>query len=400
MSDETSIAPTQAAIMADAVYSLKESSMQTAMDKGVDFTGGGAAVNVSNKVMGTSGALSYRPSSGFGYCAQSANGKEAFIVTKGTSPCLADVLTDLDAIPTSTGFGNTSAHGFVKTFRSMESKIHEFVTAGSYNTIHCIGHSLGGALAALVANKYSQNNNTNIKLYTFGAPRVFFGNSKQLASVDSYRVYHEADPVPMLGPFPLCHYDGGLNVGSGMTICNPFKHAMSSYNQACANQSWQALRGTPKQTSGIIGQGKALIDGGSSWMFRALQHLVTYGISILGIAVGAAVFSTYTAVDILLRLLQQGMSKVSSWIVGLLRAMSKFVRNGWESSKAKASDTYYKSKSVIYYIIDQFLIKMKHLAKNAIDETKRIVGNGQNALRTIGPILGAASSGILPIFFL
>jgi hypothetical protein len=61
--------------------------------------------------------------------APSANGKEAFIVTKGTSPCLADVLTDLDAIPTSTGFGNTSAHGFVKTFRSMESKIHEFVTA-------------------------------------------------------------------------------------------------------------------------------------------------------------------------------------------------------------------------------------------------------------------------------
>jgi hypothetical protein len=70
MSDETSIAPTQAAIMADAVYSLKESSMQTAMDNGVDFTGGGAAVNVSNKVMGTSGALSYRPSSGFGYCAK------------------------------------------------------------------------------------------------------------------------------------------------------------------------------------------------------------------------------------------------------------------------------------------------------------------------------------------
>jgi esterase/lipase len=400
MSDQTSITPFQAATMADAVYALKDNTMEEAQLR-VDFTGKGAAAETSGKMMGTSGALSYRPSSGFGYCAQSSNGKEAFVVTKGTSPCIADVLTDLDAIPMSTGLGNTAAGGFVKTFKSMELTIQEYISAGSYNTIHCIGHSLGGAIATLVANKYSQGNQKNVKLYTFGAPRVFFGTEQQLANVDSYRVYHQADPVPMLGPFPLMHHDSGMGVGSGMSVCNPFKHAMASYIQECGrNDSWGALRGQVGQPSGIVDKSKAFLEGGASWMFRALQHLVTYGISVLGLAVGGVAFSTYTAVDILFKLLQKGLSKLSSWIIALLRCMSKFIKNGWESAKAKASDAYYKSKSVILYIINQFLVKMKLLARKAIDASKSIVGSSANALRTLAPILGASYAAMPPILFL
>jgi hypothetical protein len=399
MSDATSISPADAAKMANAVYALKNKTFQEAAKK-VDFTGNGVAQKSATKVMGTSGAFSHKPSSGFGYCTQSSDGNQAFIVTKGTSPCLADVLTDLDAIPMSTGCSNTAAAGFVKTFQSMEMKIHEYLSAENYKTIHCIGHSLDGALATLVANKYSQSNQANIKLYTFGSPRVFFGTGKHLTSVDSYRVYHEADPVPRLGPFPLSHYDGGISIGSGMTVCNPFKHVMESYAAVCGEQSWQGLRGPTKLPSGIIGQSKAFMSAGGAWMFKALQHLITYGIATLGIAVGAAIYSTYTAVDILFALMQKGLSNLSKWIVMLLRGMSKFIKNGWESSKAKASDAYYKSKSVIYYIINQFLIKMKHLAMSALDSVKTVVGSGVNAMRTIAPVLGASYGSTIPLFFL
>lgn len=400
MSDETSISPRQAAILADAVYALKDKSISTAIDAGVDLTGGGVATNdVNARVMGTSGLFKHKASSGFGYCTQSKDAKEAFIVTRGTNS-LADVLTDLDAIPMSTGFSNTAAAGFVKTFQSIELKIQEYLSAGNYNTIHCIGHSLGGALATLVANKYSQNSKAAIKLYTFGSPRVFYGTSKQLTNIDSYRVYHEADPVPMLGPFPLTHYNSGISIGSGMSVCNPFKHMMSSYITECGNNSWQGLVSAPKPPSGIVDQGKSIVSTSGAWMFRVLQHIVTYGIAALGLTAGAAVFSTYTAVDILFNILQRGISELSSWTVILLRAMSKFIKNGWESSKAKASDAYYKSKSVIYYIIDQFLVKMKQLAMSALNGANKVMGATADAMRTIGPVLGTAYGQTIPLMFL
>jgi hypothetical protein len=400
MTDETSITPKQAAILADAVYALKDKSIEVASDAGVDLTGGGAATSdINTRVIGTSGLFNHKESSGFGYCTQSQNAKEAFIVTRGTNS-LADVLTDLDAIPMSTGFSNTAAAGFVKTFKSIEVKIQEYLNAGDYKTIHCIGHSLGGALATLVANKYAQNSNAAIKLYTFGSPRVFYGTDKQLVNIDSYRVFHEADPVPMLGPFPLTHYDGGIRIGSGVSVCNPFKHVMSSYTSQCGNSSWQDLISAPKPPSGIIDQGKSIVSASGAWMFRALQHLVTYAVSAIGLSIGAAVFSTYTVVDVLLRVIRAGLSKLSSWVVMLLRAMSKFIKNGWESSKAKASDAYYKSKSVIFYIIDQFLSKMKHLAISALSAANRVVGAGVSAMRTIAPVLGAAYGHTIPIMFL
>lgn len=401
MADETSITPKQAAILANAVYALKDNSIEVASDAGADLTGDGAATsNINSRVVGTSGLFNHKESSGFGYCTQSKNAKEAFIVTRGTNS-LADVLTDLDAIPMNTGFGNTAAAGFVKTFKSIEVKIQEYLKAGDYNTIHCIGHSLGGAIATLVANKYAQNSNANIKLYTFGSPRVFYGTNKQLTNVESYRVYHEADPVPMLGPFPLQHYDGGIGIGSGMSMFNPMKHKMTtSYIPECGKNSWEGLRRTPTPPSGILDQSKSFLSAGGAWMYRALQHVVTYAISALALTIGAVVFSTYTVVDILLRVIQSGLSKLSSWVVMLLRAMSKFIKNGWESSKAKASDAYYKSKNVIYYIIDQFLAKMKHLAISALSAANKVVGAGANTMRTIAPVLGATYGHTIPIMFL
>ncbi len=67
--------------------------------------------------------------------------------------------------------------------------------------IHCVGHSLGGALATLAANwlKSFPEVNAKVHLYTFGAPRVggksFSMNATQ--RLDSiFRCVNGADPVP------------------------------------------------------------------------------------------------------------------------------------------------------------------------------------------------------------
>ncbi len=404
MSDETSISPLSAAKMADAAYALKDNTLaEAAAITDFSFDNVATAHAADRKgLTGKTGAFGYQPSSGFGFCTKSSNGQDAFIVIKGTSPCMEDALTDLNAIPMSTGHGNVAASGFVKTFNTMEQQIDDFINTGNYKTIHCIGHSLGGALATLVANKYCQQNNANIKLYTFGSPRVFYGPGNKLQNVDSYRVYHEGDPVPMLGPFPLMHYDGGMSVGSLSSICNPLKHAMESYKVECNSKSWQGLRGVTSTPISVIEKGKAFVSASAGWLLRMLKHLVTYGLAALGLGVAGvagAVYATYTAADILFKLMLQGMSKLSSWVVALLRGMSRFIHNGWESAKAKTSDAYYTSKRVIQYIIDQFLMKMNQLATAAISHTRTAVTAGVDTLRQISPILTTTGTPLLPMLY-
>jgi hypothetical protein len=264
----------------------------------------------------------------------------------------------------------------------MEIQISEFMNSGNFTTLHCVGHSLGGALAALIANKYSQNGSPlAVKLYTFGSPRVFYGHGDKLKNVSTFRVFHNADPVPMLGPYPLMHNDGGIGIGSGMAVCNPFAHGMESYLGICKpGTSWSTFQTPHTSATSLIGKSKEFVSAGASWMFRALQHVVTYALAALGISVGIA---TFTAVDILYKLLREGMSKLSTWIIALLRGMAQFVSNGWESAKAKGNDTYYKSKSVIEYIISQFMMKMNGLATSALKIAKPMAGSAASSVKAL-----------------
>src|SRR5690554_382312 len=101
--------------------------------------------------------------------------KEAFIILRGTK-ILGDLLTDFNAMWSSTSVQGHRIHdGFSKAFQSLKSQLDEFIAGFAVRGItevHCIGHSLGGALATLCADYI----NTNVKkvtyLYTFGSPRV------------------------------------------------------------------------------------------------------------------------------------------------------------------------------------------------------------------------------------
>jgi triacylglycerol lipase len=135
-------------------------------------TGMGAA-NLEQVFAGTTGLGT---SSGFGYVLQCKKGsnRHAVIATRGTRPELgaADIITDMRA--GMIGFGDYGPvhKGFKRTFDSVIiniAKDHKAIMDA--DVVHCVGHSLGGGVATLMAAHYASMGKA-VKLYTFGCPRV------------------------------------------------------------------------------------------------------------------------------------------------------------------------------------------------------------------------------------
>ena len=85
------------------------------------------------------------------------------------------------------------------------------------------GHSLGGAMAALIALKLVALNVTAVApvLYTFGAPRCGdweFAQALNEAVPESYRVVYRADPVPHTPQCRTAAPDGGSSGGSALSL--------------------------------------------------------------------------------------------------------------------------------------------------------------------------------------
>lgn len=246
-------------------------------------------------------------------------------------------------------------------------------------------------MASITANKLiMQNPNVNIKLYTFGCPRVFSKGHNVMTNVESYRVFHKCDPVSMLGPFPYTHGNLGINVGDS-NVMRPSHHSMDNYISKCSSgKAWNNL---------AIATDNHYIEDGLSWMFRQLQKFLMYAVTI---SAGGAIIGALNIADALYALMQTGM-KISKAIASLIRQMAKYVYNGWESAKAKASQSYYETKPIMLHIIDLFLQKVRQVASQAIDLGNRIAGAGVDATRRILPIIGqnvAMSMGMpVPVIF-
>lgn len=61
--------------------------------------------------------------------------------------------------------------GFNSLFITLQAELAPYLSGVKPSgTVHCVGHSLGGAIASLVAGWAKKRFNCNAKLYTFGAP--------------------------------------------------------------------------------------------------------------------------------------------------------------------------------------------------------------------------------------
>lgn len=178
----------------------------------------------------------------FGLCVTGSGGfkNDVFLVFRGTTKANnnADFITDARIGLTRSHTGLPVHIGFNHTFNSMLTDIARFIAAANVTgTIHCIGHSLGGAVASLAADWAAKNTPYAVKLYTFGAPRVgteWFAKrtTTAIGAENIHRVYHRTDPVPMVALYPFMQAPYGHRahfIHSNQPLATGEAHRMTTY---------------------------------------------------------------------------------------------------------------------------------------------------------------------------
>lgn len=192
---------------------------------------------------------------GFGICARGGKNYEndLFIIFRGSTSANygADWVSNFRLGIEISDTGLPVHIGFNHILGSMLDAIKEFLNANSQvqGTIHCIGHSLGGAVATLAADWVKRNRINPVKLYTFGAPRpgleMFASRFTDSLGVNNiHRVFHATDPVPMIPMYPFVHAPNpgcGHYLPSSDLICSASAHSMSNYVESVKNANWLSL---------------------------------------------------------------------------------------------------------------------------------------------------------------
>ena len=322
--------------------------------------------------------------SGFGYTLtyEGQGKKHVVIATRGTRPELgaADVITDLRAGYTSFGDCGSVHKGFKRTFDSILPNIERDAgLISSADVIHCVGHSLGGAVATLVAAHFSQVGKA-VKLYTFGSPRVgCFGAYETIQSKigkqNIYRVAHDLDPISYIAPFPYVHVVPAANDDNNMTLLSPTgrllstaNHDMREYIKSVGSLGWDGVR----KLSNAVDYDNALL---SRWLLHDTNDpgWVTYAsantLSILfklfshvlrGIS--TSLILGLTAVDLLAEILLKGMHKLQVLGAKIFQLL-KYAAI-WAGIKAVESTDF--TASVIRLILAKMLSSLKSLTDNAL----------------------------------
>lgn len=202
-----------AAIMARDVYDLNKGNSSSDIVALLNRELGDALELPSSSLRGRYGAgfAKVRSHGGLFIIGKDKYKGDAFLIFRGTQ-LLIDWFSNANIATCSTSSGQVHA-GFYKAMSSMKGQIREFVQEALKSGVvrfHCIGHSLGGAIATLCADWLKTIFKFTPYVYTFGAPRpglITFANHVSSAIPENhlYRVYHTGDVVPLVAPWPFVH---------------------------------------------------------------------------------------------------------------------------------------------------------------------------------------------------
>ncbi len=324
-------------------------------------------------------------SDGFGICARGGDGyeKDLFIMFRGTTGANygADIITDLRFGVETSKTGRPVHIGFNTAFCSMLPGIQEFLNkqTDATGTIHIIGHSLGGAVAAIAADWIKISRVNTVKLYTFGAPKPgleFFAKrlTTNLKPENIYRVYHATDVVPMVPVYPFSHApvtDCAYQLPSSSFI-SPAAHKMANYIKSVESSSWDSLKKAGISTADDrsierwLKSDKPLnpanpktwewINAGLTWVLR----------KVIG---GAAVYmqsplvSAFSLADKIAWVLRKGIDlsvDAGGWVLSLMRKIMQSL--GMKLAKTAKELT----QIFMRRILQQLMEKMAAEAKRAI----------------------------------
>lgn len=309
---------------------------------------------------------------------------DVFLIFRGTTTAnnKADFVTDA-RIGICLSKCNLPVHiGFNQTFNSMLPEIQEFLNDTAVKgTIHCIGHSLGGAVASLAADWVSNSLNNPVKLYTYGAPRVgtdWFAKSttRSIGLDNMHRVYHKTDPVPMVAIYPFVQAPYGANghyVPSTQPLTSGEAHFMVNYINSVTGKSWDDLSNTAIEPYNIeIAienwlKSKSPVDSTSASFWQWVNSALIYVIK--KVAMGAilmlqgAVIGLHTIVDKLAYILAKGINlaeEISSWVLLLMKKLMQALKIKVEATKEKLT------QNMIRYVLTRMTEESNRNASNAV----------------------------------
>lgn len=97
--------------------------------------------------------------------------------------------------------------GFLREFEQIQGDVFDYVLSNPKRVVRISGHSLGGAIATLLAVELAKDG-FQVELVTLGSPRVgdreFRKTYEALQNIDHVRIVHQDDIVPRL---PKLNYE-------------------------------------------------------------------------------------------------------------------------------------------------------------------------------------------------
>jgi len=329
------------------------------------------------------GNTGWNTTSGFGYVLnfESSKRRHAVIAVRGTRNeiGMADIGTDLRCAHT--GFGDYGrVHlGFKNAFDSILKQLQKDESAilGA-DVVHCVGHSLGGAIATLAAGHYASVGKA-VKLYTFGSPRVGHRGAHEafetrLGKQNIFRVAHDCDPITMIGTYPYVHVNPSYRDAQNFTLTSPVdritlqNHDMNNYVESLrAEADWSGVRALAERCDhSSWWEARTLLnDASGSWIVALSAKSLALLMNCFRVVLKAAAFFLYdviTGIDLLACVLLEGIKfagQVGAQIMQLLRLAAK-----WASIPV-ANDAAFTS-SVIRAILEAMQSRIGMAANQAV----------------------------------
>lgn len=367
----TEINATLSANLAEDVYALtKQKSKKHALELLNRLYRGDFTFADNNLLTATTGGPpGFKVSTGFGFVLLGKSPQlkgHAFIVFRGTQ-YLADWLTNGNFITSRSESGFLVHDGFHSAFNTMKPRINDFMKVlqqprHGIHTVHCIGHSLGGALATLCARWICKKKSTY--LYTFGSPRVGLEAFAQditskLNSENIFRVYHKTDPVPKILPWPYAHtptsgtdyymYSPGSNLSAAY-------HLMPTYCKSIEDRggSWDVMKGEVEDKKSDFGIARWLESkGGNSlsvtvigWLEQALVFVLKKCLGVAHTALAGMLGGGITFIDKLAYILAKGINlakHISRWVILFIRKIMRILGIKVISDKLALTQNFIRS---------------------------------------------------------
>lgn len=318
---------------------------------------------------GTSGLGFIKARTVFGLAAFGVNHYHghAFIILRGTK-LGGDKLTDINTGTSRSSTGWSVHDGFNETFQSLKHDLDSFVAQmqqRNIGSVHCVGHSLGGALVSLVAEYLQAVTQHQPYVYTFGAPRVglsAFANhlTQEIAPQKLFRIYHRTDIVPCVpfwpfvhAPLPIAETHDYFLPSPGVVPTGAW-HKMTRYIESVGSKGWGELRNQREETI----TDRKIEDWLQSespihfnithlrWLDKAIAYLVTQCATAAGIGLTMTLASGFTIMDRLAYILLKGIDpsvNLTSLVMGLIRKILSLLGLRPVVDKAEATQQFVSS---------------------------------------------------------